>query len=93
MLKNIGLNKIDSIRTIKLCNSLFQSGPSQNIRGHKRRIIGYASKNSAQKDHFVSNIVVSEWNKLLIEVINASTINEFKIKYGRWTASRSKNIN
>ena len=78
----------DLIQTYKIAHklydrasvsSLFNFNADSRLRGHKYKIV----KNSTNKklyQHFFTNRIVNEWNKLPEDIADAKTLNEFKNK-------------
>jgi len=61
----------------KLCNSIKAEGPAGNIRGPKHRLVKQITK-IKQRENFLSNRVVSNWNMMPEDVVNATSKNSFK---------------
>ena len=76
----------DLIETYKLLNGLVDLNPERffersrykSTRGHNFKL--YKKRESSMKHKFFSARVTNEWNKLENEVVNAETVEEFKIK-------------
>ena len=60
-------------------NSLFVFSDSSRLRGHRFKVVKFRT-NQRQYQHFYSNRIVNEWNKLSDDTVNAKTLNEFKNK-------------
>ena len=58
--------------------SLNSQGPASNIRGAKHRLAKNFTRDCTPRDNFLSNRIVSDWNKLPEDVIDSTTINAFK---------------
>ena len=67
-------NIVSWVRPLLTCTSLAQPRPAEGIRGHKDRL----SLQSKTK------CFLKEWNSLPDNVINASTVNQFKNRYDKW---------
>jgi hypothetical protein len=81
------IKKVDWIKPHLPCNSLLQSRPAQGIRGHNRRLSGQRSTSCVQRENFLENRAVNEWNKLPAPTIRAETVNQFKNQYEKWQRS------
>ena len=73
------ISKLDCHNPNKLCNSLKAEGPAGNIRGSKHRLVKQITK-IKQRENFLSNRVVSNWNMMPEDVVNATSKNSFKRK-------------
>ena len=76
----------DLIQTYKIAHciydkasvsSLFQFNASSRLRGHNFKI-NKISINKRLFQHFFTNRIVNEWNKLHEDIVNSSTIDSFK---------------
>jgi len=70
-------NKLDLHNPNRLCNSTSVMGPAGNLRRPKHRLVKQMTK-IKQRETFLLNRVVSNWNMLLEEVVNATSKNSFK---------------
>ena len=75
-----GYNNVDWYHPNALTNSLNQSGPASNIRGMKHRLKRQIT-NCPSRENFFINRIVSFWNELPFDIVNAASINLFKNKY------------
>ena len=74
-----GLTEVCWRNPIKQCNYLSVEGPATSIRGAKHRLAKQFTKNS-QRENFMLNRVVDNWNKLPKMVVEARSKNFFKKK-------------
>ena len=74
-----GLSRVDWHNPNKIMNSLSINGPAGNIRGQKHRIVKQLTR-IKQRENFMTNRVVENWNKLPQDVIGANSKNIFKNK-------------
>ena len=74
-----GLSVIDWHNPNKLTSSLAVQGPASSIRGEKHRLAKQITKIS-QREHFLSNRVLNNWNCLPADVVSVETKNNFKKK-------------
>ena len=74
-----GLTEVCWRNPIKQCNYLSVEGPATSIRGAKHRLAKQFTKNS-QRENFMLNRVVDNWNKLPKMVVEAKSKNFFKKK-------------
>ena len=72
-----GFTKVDWHNPNKLCNSISCSGPARSIRGHQHRMTKQMTKIS-QRENFILNRVVDNWNGLPPEIVKAGSKNLFK---------------
>ena len=72
-----GISKLDLHNPNKLCNSISVMGPAGNLRRPKHRLVKQMTK-IKQRENFLLNRVVSNWNMLPEEVVNATSKNSFK---------------
>ncbi|RNA05778.1 RNA-directed DNA polymerase from mobile element jockey-like, partial [Brachionus plicatilis] len=72
-----GLTQVNWHNPNKLCDSLSCSGPAGSIRGYQHRMSKQLTRIN-QREHFILNRVVDNWNKLPPEVVKASSKNLFK---------------
>lgn len=88
-----GLSKVDWHNPNKLCSSLKQDGPAGNIRGNKHRMEKQLTRIS-QREYFILNRVVENWNGLPSNVLSAKSKNAFKKKLDDYnTDKKLRNIN
>ena len=74
-----GLSIIDWHNPNKLTNSLSIEGPARSIRGEKHRLVKQNTRIS-QREHFLSNRVIDNWNRLPADIISVENKNSFKKK-------------
>ena len=76
----------DLIQTYKIAHniydkdsvsSLFHFNSSSRLRGHNLKI-NKVSTNKRLFQHFFTNRIVNEWNKLHEDIVNSSTVDTFK---------------
>ena len=72
-----GFNKVNWFHTMVPLHSLSADGPAGATRGGEHRLVKQITKLDSRAN-FLSNRVVNEWNKLPTEVVNSSTVNQFK---------------
>ena len=58
---------------------MFNFNADSRLRGHKYKIVKNAT-NKKLYQHFFTNRIVNEWNKLPEDIADAKTLNEFKNK-------------
>ena len=64
-------------------------GRRYDLRRHSQSLMREQVKNCLPRFNFFTNRIVSKWNKLPEEIINAKHMNSFKAKLDVWMA---KNI-
>ena len=74
-----GLTEVNWRNPNKPCDYLKAEGPAMGIRGSKHRLVKQFTKIS-QREHFMLNRVVDNWNKLPTTVVEARSKNIFKRK-------------
>ena len=84
-----GFSVIDWHNPNKLTNSLSVEGPARSIRGEKHRLVKQITRIS-QREHFLSNRVVDNWNRLPANIISADTKNSFKKKIDDFIKANKK---
>lgn len=57
--------------------NIYSPSPNVNLRGHKWKLVKDRFTTNPRK-HFISNRIVEQWNKLPHEVIESSSLNQFK---------------
>jgi hypothetical protein len=75
-----GFNKLNWYNMNRLMISNRQDGPSSGVRGNNHRLARQLTKLECRKN-FISNRVVTNWNKLPESIIDSSTIVQFKKRY------------
>ena len=98
-LKTLGLTELedrrirgDLIQLFKIVNGIVRVELCEKpafkeeaiTRGHSLRYSREATRSEARQN-FLTNRIVNKWNELPIEVVNAKSVNEFKIKLDGWT--------
>lgn len=88
----------DLIETFKILNGhydlqnwdkLFIRNDNTHLRGHRFKLCTSFSNNNPHK-YFLSNRVVSEWNKLPEEVVSAQNLNQFKNRLDKYIHNKIK---
>ncbi|RNA25074.1 RNA-directed DNA polymerase from mobile element jockey-like [Brachionus plicatilis] len=83
-----GLTQVNWHNPNKLCDSLSCSGPAGSIRGYQHRMSKQLTRIN-QREHFILNRVVDNWNRLPPEVVKASLKNLFKKMVDEINTSRN----
>ncbi len=77
----------DYIQAFKLVNKLeivdWHAPPKviPPLRGHRKRMRSEAVQNCDQRHYFFSNLIASKWNALSDQVLEVSSVNQFKNHY------------
>ena len=82
-----GFNTIDWYHPNSLTNSINTNGPASGIRGHKQRYQRQFTRNCPSRENYFSNRTIPIWNSLPRQVIEARTVNEFKIRFDNFKST------
>jgi hypothetical protein len=88
------INKFNSVEWYHpnlITNSLNTQGPASAIRGHNQRYQRQFTRNCPSREHFFSNRTIPIWNSLPKQVVEARSINDFKVNYDRFINSNRPN--
>ena len=77
---NAGFNKINWFNSNRLMLLGRDDGPASGVRGNCHRIARQLTTVEARRN-FISNRIVSQWNRIPSTIINSNTVNSFKKKY------------
>lgn len=72
------LIQVYSLLSASPVSSLFSVDSSQRLRGNGKRLLKTEHHNKQLRQKFFSQRVINTWNKLPYDVVNASTLNQFK---------------
>ena len=75
-----GFNKLNWYNGNRLMVTGRGDGPAMGVRGNQHRLAKQLTNVEARRN-FISNRVVSRWNKLSPSMISSNTINSFKKQY------------
>ena len=80
-----GFNKIDLFCDVNPTSQIFD-GPANNTRGHNFKLSKQSKTTCNQREHFFTNRIVTHWNNLPQEVVQANSINQFKARLDKYLA-------
>jgi hypothetical protein len=73
-----GLNLVNFVKPNTAMSSLSTEGPARSVRGARHRIVRERIVNCAQREHFLTNRVMPDWNSLPDHIVNLNSLNSFK---------------